>query len=55
MITEAEKMREKAAELLEELPKVKPCDLANWNIKAQTLLVFESMRQHCEGKQKGGE
>ena len=48
-------MREKAAELLEELPKVKPCDLANWNIKAQTLLVFESMRQHCEGNEVNSE
>ncbi len=49
MITEREKMKEKAKQLLEELPNIKPADLPNWNIKAQTLLVFETMRQHCEG------
>lgn len=50
-----EKMKEKAVELLEELPNLSPTDLKNWNIKAQTLIVFETMRQNCSQQYPEGE
>ena len=49
-MTEIEKMKKKAERLLQELPCIGPDGLADWNIKAQTLLVFEATRQHCEKK-----
>lgn len=42
--------KEKAAELLEELPGIKGSDtdgLADWNFRMSTLLLFEAMRQMC--------
>ncbi len=33
--------------LLEELETLGPAELAEWNTKVQTLLVFEAGRQHC--------
>lgn len=34
-------------ELLEELEILGPAELPEWNIRAQTLLVFEVGRKHC--------
>jgi len=41
-ITELE--RKKAQKLLDELETTKPEELSDWNIRAQTLLVFIAMR-----------
>lgn len=45
--------KENAQELLDELPETKAEDLSDWNVRAETLLVFEAMRQHCTNE--GGE
>lgn len=40
-----EKEKQKAKELLDELNEIKgPKDLSDWNIRAQTLIVFIAMR-----------
>ena len=36
--------KQKAKELLDELPGLGPQELADWNIEAHTLLVFIAMR-----------
>lgn len=45
----ADGMKKMAEDLLEELPKLGSNELEHWSIKAKTLVVFETIRQHCEG------
>ncbi len=40
---EAKQSKEKAKELLDELPRLGPSELAWWNIKTQTFLVFAAI------------
>ncbi len=52
--------QQKAQELLEEINShTGPEKLEEWNIKAQALLVFVFMKQHCTGvpvaEQKAGQ
>ncbi len=50
MTDELAQVKERARKLLDELPLIKGLDVAglvDWNIRTQTLLVFEAGRQHC--------
>jgi len=41
----------KSQELLEELDKMRgPQDIGDWIIRAQTLILFKAIKDHCEGK-----
>jgi hypothetical protein len=40
-------LQERASDLLDELPRVNPQDLPEWNLRAQTLCVFAEMERIC--------
>ena len=50
--TTKRRQRTRARALLRELETLGPAELAEWNIRMQTFLVFEAARRHCMG---GGE
>ena len=47
--------KKKTRELLDEIDNMRgPQDIGDWIIRAQTLLVFKAIKDHCEGKYSDG-
>lgn len=43
---ETRRSKEKMQEFLDELPGLGPSEMAYWNIRVETFLVFEAMKEH---------